>query len=383
MNTLPLGDISLEVFLRDYWQKKPLLIRNAFPDFVPPVSAEELAGLALEEEIESRLITQSDDGADWQLQHGPFEEEIFSTLPEKNWTLLVQSVDHWLPEAAEFVSQFNFIPSWRLDDLMISYAADGGGVGPHYDNYDVFLVQASGTRRWEVGGIYGEDSPRRPDTPVMILPEWQPEESWDLNPGDMLYLPPRVGHNGYGVGDDCMTYSIGFRAPSHQEIFEGLANQVTALSKAEDRYSDPGLKAQSNPGEITPAAIQQVTEILNSYLNHPGELAKWFGQLMTEPKNPEQNIDQNIEMTPDQIRDFLKNQVPISRTEGSRLAFHQRDGNMVLFYDGEVHNCSDPQHELAQQLCGELYLEQIEPTEENIKLLGILLKQGSIYFLDD
>jgi 50S ribosomal protein L16 3-hydroxylase len=110
VNTLPLGDISLEVFLRDYWQKKPLLIRNAFPDFVPPVSAEELAGLALEEEIESRLITQSDDGADWQLQHGPFEEEIFSTLPEKNWTLLVQSVDHWLPEAAEFVSQFNFIP---------------------------------------------------------------------------------------------------------------------------------------------------------------------------------------------------------------------------------------------------------------------------------
>lgn len=383
MNTLPLGDISLEVFLRDYWQKKPLLIRNAFPDFIPPVSAEELAGLALEEEIESRLIIQSDDGADWQLQHGPFEEEIFSTLPEKNWTLLVQSVDHWLPEAAEFVSQFNFIPSWRLDDLMISYAADGGGVGPHYDNYDVFLVQASGTRRWEVGGIYGEDSPRRPDTPVMILPEWQPEESWDLNPGDMLYLPPRVGHNGFGVGDDCMTYSIGFRAPSHQEIFEGLANHIATLSKAEDRYSDPDLTAQPNPGEITPAAVQQVSEILNSYLNQPGALSRWFGQLMTEPKNPEQNVDQNIEMRSDEIKDLLTDQVPLSRTEGSRLAFHQEDGNMVLFYDGEVHNCSEAQHELAQQLCGELYLEQVEPTEENIQLLSILLNQGSIYFLEE
>ncbi|MGB0205831.1 MAG: JmjC domain-containing protein [Neptuniibacter sp.] len=383
MKSWPLGDISLEVFLRDYWQKKPLLIRNAFPNFEPPVSAEELAGLALEEEIESRLIIQSDDGTDWQLKHGPFTEELFTTLPEKNWTLLVQSVDHWMPEASEFVSQFNFIPSWRLDDLMISYAADGGGVGPHYDNYDVFLVQASGTRRWEVGGIFGEDSPRRSDTPVMILPEWQPEESWDLQPGDMLYLPPRVGHNGYGVGEDCMTYSIGFRAPSHLEIFEGLATHVATQAKSEDRYSDPELVTQSNSGQITDDALNKVREILNSYLDQPELLAKWFGQFMTEPKNPEHSLSQETEVEIDQISALIAEGQPVCRTEGSRFAFHQLEGKLLLFYDGEVITCSEGQAELAQLLCSELYIEMVEPSPENIQLLATLLEQGSIYFPED
>ncbi|MGH1462627.1 MAG: cupin domain-containing protein [Neptuniibacter sp.] len=383
MNTLPLGDISLEVFLRDYWQKKPLLIKNAFPDFVPPVSAEELAGLALEEEIESRLIIQSDNGADWQLQHGPFEEDIFSTLPEKNWTLLVQSVDHWIPEAAEFVSHFNFIPSWRLDDLMISYAADGGGVGPHYDNYDVFLLQASGTRRWEVGGLFGEDSPRRPDTPVMILPEWQPEETWDLEPGDMLYLPPRVGHNGYGIGQDCMTYSVGFRAPSHQEIFDGLATHIESVSKAEDRYSDPELKTQSNPGEITEESLDQVRQILDSYIKRPELLANWFGKWMTEPKNPDHALNLSSDVSAPEIQDLLKAEVPISRTEGSRFAFHRIENQLLLFVDGERITCSKNQEALAQNLCSDLVQTNISPSAANLELLELLLKKGAIYFSEE
>ena len=211
MNAWPLGELSLEVFLAEYWQKKPLLIRNAFPSMSVPIEADELAGLACEAFVESRLIIQDAVSDKWELTHGPFTEKTFQSLPEKHWTLLVQAVDHWVPAAAEFLTQFHFIPSWRIDDLMISYSADGGGVGPHYDNYDVFLVQAQGRRQWEVGGSYDAEAPRRPDTPVMILSDWEPQQQWILESGDMLYVPPRVGHNGIAVGNDCMTCSVGFR----------------------------------------------------------------------------------------------------------------------------------------------------------------------------
>ena len=195
IDSYPLGDITPEQFLSEYWQKKPLLIRNAFPDFEPPVSADELAGLACEADVESRLIIQNPSNDEWSLENGPFDEERFASLPKTHWTLLVQAVDHWVPEAKALLDQFRFIPSWRIDDLMISYAPKGGGVGPHFDNYDVFLLQAEGQRRWEVGGQYHEGSPRRNDAPVMILPEWDAEESFILNPGDMLYVPPQQLHH--------------------------------------------------------------------------------------------------------------------------------------------------------------------------------------------
>ena len=213
-----LGDISIETFIAEYWHKKPLLIRQAFPDFEAPVTPDELAGLACESKVESRLLIENPDSGDWQLKHGPFEESLFSELPKEHWTLLVQGVDHWVPEAADFIEQFRFIPSWRLDDLMISYAAKGGGVGPHYDNYDVFLLQVGGQRRWEVGGLHDQDREFLPGKPVRILSHWEPEQSWVLNPGDMLYLPPRVGHNGVAVSDDCVTYSVGYRAPQNGDM---------------------------------------------------------------------------------------------------------------------------------------------------------------------
>jgi 50S ribosomal protein L16 3-hydroxylase len=380
--TSPFGDISIETFLSEYWQKKPLLIRNAFPGFEPPLSADELAGMALEEEVESRLIVQSADGEDWQLKNGPLDEDTFADLPDSHWTLLVQAVDHWLPEASEIVEQFRFAPNWRLDDLMISYATDGGGVGPHYDNYDVFLIQASGTRRWEVGGIYGEDSPKRPDVPVMILPEWEPEQSWELQPGDMLYLPPRVGHNGYAIGDDCMTLSVGFRAPSHQEIFEGFTNYLDNITCAEDRYADPDLSLQSNPGEITDAAIQRVQTILRDYIDNPELISHWFGQFMTEAKYPDLAGEQSIELDEGEIANLLQSGVPLCRNEGSRFAYHQNDSVFILFVDGKGCACSDGQIDLAKQLCASPYHTDIAITDENLALLKALLLQGSLYFLD-
>ncbi|WP_415905815.1 cupin domain-containing protein [Neptuniibacter sp. QD48_55] len=379
----PFGDISVETFLAEYWQKKPLLIRNAFPNFEPPVTADELAGMALEEDVESRLITQSPDGKDWSLTHGPLQEDTFADLPDSHWTLLVQSVDHWIPEANELLEHFRFVPNWRLDDLMISYAADGGGVGPHYDNYDVFLIQASGTRRWEVGGIYGEDSPRRPDVPVMILPEWEPEHVWDLQPGDMLYVPPRVGHNGFAIGDDCMTYSVGFRAPSHQEMMSGFTDYLSDITKAEDRYSDSDLALQANPGEITDQALERVKSALKEYIDSPELLTHWFGQFMTEPKNPEHGADQVCEMDEEEIAELLEAAIPLCRSEGSRFAFNRLDDHFILFVDGKGCACSEGQVTLAESLCANLYHEQIEPTEENLQLLKALLLQGSVYFLDE
>ena len=179
-----LGDISAEEFLADYWQKKPLLIRNAIPNFEPPVDGDELAGMALEQEVESRLVV----GADWQLEHGPFTEERFQTLPSTDWTLLVQAVDLWVPEVAELLHEFNFLPPWRLDDIMVSYAEAGGSVGPHFDYYDVFLLQGAGQRRWQIGQRCDNDTPLATGTDLKIIADFKATNEWVLNTGDMLWV---------------------------------------------------------------------------------------------------------------------------------------------------------------------------------------------------
>ena len=220
-----LGDISIEQFLAEYWQKKPVLIRNAFPGFESPVDPDEIAGLALEEDIESRIIVEDGEEHKWQLLNGPFEESIFSELPKEKWTLLVQGVDQWVPEIADIISLFNFIPSWRRDDLMVSFAPKGGSVGPHYDNYDVFLIQATGQRKWQVGPKYNHESSTVEDTPLRILSDMKVEEEWTVNPGDVLYIPPLYGHNGVAE-NDCMTFSVGFRAPSEADILRSYTDYV-------------------------------------------------------------------------------------------------------------------------------------------------------------
>lgn len=379
MTEIHWGDLSAELFLRDYWQKKPLLIRNAFPAFEPCISADELAGLACEEDVESRLIETDPATGDWSLEHGPFGEERFASLGNKPWTLLVQAVDHWVPEVTPLMQAFDFIPQWRRDDLMISYASDGGGVGPHYDNYDVFLLQAEGVRRWEYGGLYGEGSPRREDTPVMILPEWQAEHSFDLNPGDMLYLPPRVGHNGVGVGDGCMTWSIGFRAPSHSEILQGLTQSICDSLSSDLRYEDPDLALPNHPGEIDTQAIDRVQQIIQQHLNNPDQLARWFGQSMTEPKYPE--LAGNDEpYSRDELHEALDQGAELLANEGSRFAFTGNDEQGVtLFADGHAFDLYAPAAiRFARQLCARDVLS-IQADEALETLILQLLNQGSLY----
>lgn len=382
MNTLPLGDVSLETFLAEYWQKKPLLIRQALPNVKPPIGADELAGLACEEEVESRLIIHDAEADHWELTHGPFVDATFSELPAMHWTLLVQAVDHWVPAAADFLAQFYFIPSWRVDDLMISYSGDQGGVGPHYDNYDVFLVQVSGRRQWEVGGLYDESSPCRPDTPVKILTEWEPEQRWILEPGDLLYVPPRVGHRGVAVGEDCMTCSVGFRAPSHRDILLDFPEYIGETLSEEVRYADPDLVLQTNPGEIRVEAVNNVQKILRQYVDDQDSLAQWFGRYMTSPKYAEDEPVQEAYVLED-VQTHVASGGTLIKNEGSRFAFQQLGKDLWLFVDGRQYTCSQAMTELVKTLCANRTFRKIlGQSEEQDSLILNLLNQGSLYLSD-
>jgi 50S ribosomal protein L16 3-hydroxylase len=290
MSSFPvLGDISAEQFLAEYWQQKPLLIRNAIPNFQPPVDSNELAGLSLEPEVESRLVV----GKDWKIEHGPFDEQRFQNLPEKDWTLLVQAVDLWVPEVAELLNHFGFLPPWRIDDIMVSYAADGGNVGPHFDNYDVFLLQGHGQRQWSVGGLCDEKSALLPHANLRILADEQFTEKWTLNPGDMLYLPPKYSHHGVALGE-CTTYSIGFRAPTVTEMLDDLTTELISKGDSNDVLKDPLLTPEMATQPISSEYLEQIRALLNKTLDDDELLLNWFAQFMTQPKYPE-HVDETGE----------------------------------------------------------------------------------------
>ncbi|HSH54309.1 MAG TPA: cupin domain-containing protein [Methylotenera sp.] len=283
-----LGGLTPAQFLAEYWQKKPLLIKNAIPDFTGLLSPEDLAGLACEDEVQSRIVQQK--GEKWTLKNGPFDERDFSKLPNKDWTLLVQSVNHYLPEATELLQQFDFIPHARLDDLMVSYAPDGGGVGPHFDSYDVFLLQGQGKRLWRISEQ--SDLSLVDGAPLRILKNFETEQEWLLEAGDMLYLPPQLAHWGIAVSDgtqDCMTYSIGFRAPKHRELaseFLGFMQDKLSQEKLvlTGIYQDSDLTLSSHPAEISKDMVHKVGEILNKIQWSESDVAQFLGTYLSEPK---------------------------------------------------------------------------------------------------
>jgi 50S ribosomal protein L16 3-hydroxylase len=275
-----LGGLSQAQFMRRHWQKKPLLIRDAFPGFQPLLSRQQLFTMASDEAVESRLIVHKPKG--WALKHGPFGPRAFPPLKQPRWSLLVQGVDLHVNAAHELLQRFRFVPDARLDDLMISWASDGGGVGPHFDSYDVFLLQASGQRLWRIGRQ--KDLSLEQGVPLKILRHFEPEEEHLLNPGDMLYLPPRWAHDGIAVGGDCMTYSAGFRVPQRG----GLAGEL--LQRMADEYDDATLyRDPDQPATATPAAMPASLEAfavdgLQRLLADRASLACALGEVMTEPK---------------------------------------------------------------------------------------------------
>lgn len=352
--TLPiLGGISAEQFLAEYWQKKPLLIKNAIPDFQGLLTPDELAGLACEEEVQSRIVEQIQ--GSWHVSHGPFTEADFSRLPEQpspehRWTLLVQSVNHFIPEANDLLQQFNFIPHARLDDLMVSYAPDGGGVGPHFDSYDVFLLQGQGQRLWRISAQ--TDLTLVENAPLRILKNFDTSQEWLLSAGDMLYLPPHLAHWGIAVSDgdeDCMTYSIGFRAPKHKELAtEFLAYLQDKLQQDEnampDIYQDADLTLQAHAAEISSSMINKVANTLNQIQWSEGMVADFLGRYLSEPK-PDVLFEPNRKVSLAQFhKKILQHGIRLDLK--SQMLFCAE----TFYLNGEAFIATAPQVALMQQL---------------------------------
>ena len=384
VTTLP-GGMSADEFLRDYWQKKPLLIRQAFPDFECPLSADELAGLSLEEEIESRIVLEHG-ATPWELRRGPFTEQDFSSLPARDWTLLVQAVDQFIPEAAELLRDFRFLSSWRVDDLMVSYAAPGGSVGPHFDNYDVFLLQVQGHRRWKIGQLCNTDSPLLAHPDLRILSDFEQQQEWVLAPGDMLYLPPRMAH--YGIAEDeCMTWSVGFRAPSHAEILTHFTDFLSQYQSDEQRYSDAGMLRPADPAQIDEQTVERLQQLILDAVQDREALGTWFGRFMTDPRYPE--LIQPQPDTADQLASALEAGYGLVRNPSARLAWRQEQDNyLMLFASGE--HCVLPTRLLAlvQLLCNQDYLgaEVLLPwcrDADARELLEQLLSKGDLLLEED
>lgn len=379
---MQLAHFDSEAFLRDNWQKKPLLIRNPWAAWSNPLDPDELAGLACESGVESRLVTQAPTG--WNLEHGPLPESRFGRLGRQPWTLLVQAVDHHVPEVAALLEAFRFIPNWRVDDVMVSYAVDGGGVGAHFDQYDVFLVQGLGQRRWQIGGTCDSATELLPHDDLRLLANFEPLEEWVLEPGDILYVPPRVAHNGVAVGEDCMTYSVGFRAPSRSELLAQWTTHLLADLHDDDRYADPALVRQKNPGELTEEVLTRLHLLTIEGMLDREAFGRWFGEYTTAPKNPEIDWRPEQPTTAEQVGRMVKRKVPLSRNPASRFAFVRRGkGALWLFVDGERFDCDKHTAKLAQDLCArhEIALPPaLAQTSPAIDLLVDLVNRGSVAF---
>jgi 50S ribosomal protein L16 3-hydroxylase len=370
-----LGDLSAEEFLDSYWQQRPLLIRQAFPDFIPELNEDDIAGLACDELAESRLVSGSYPEHNWALRYGPFGEKDFSSLADENWTLLVQDVEKHYPPLQSLLSSFSFLPSWRIDDLMISVAAPGGSVGPHVDQYDVFLLQASGRRKWQIARSF--DPGLLPDCELNVLQSFEPEQEWLLEPGDLLYLPPGVAHHGVAM-DQGMTWSIGMRAPSSADLLQGLGEWLAANHDEGERYCDRGCSSMPNKGEINAVAMDGFRQLIGKAAEDESGFQTFIGSFLSryrlahEPAPAEQEID------PPALRQALSAGAQLRHNPWTRLLWLTADGGAILFAAGDDFRCSA---ELAQLFCNDpvvFNMEQRLPSQA-MELACELLNEGHLY----
>ncbi|MDC9725160.1 MAG: cupin domain-containing protein [Gammaproteobacteria bacterium] len=335
--------LSQQEFLEHYWQKKPLLIRQAFTDFESPISPDDLAGLACEPEIESRLIEENGQEGAWQVTNGPLSEDDFARLPATHWTMLVQDVDKHLPELQYLLDPFRFIPDWRRDDLMISYAPEHGTVGPHTDGYDVFLLQAMGTRRWQIGDKPIHDAELLEGLNLQILAEFNSDKEWILEPGDILYLPPHFAHHGVALNDG-MTFSFGFRAPSRTDLLDSVVNSLLEHDMGKSRYTDPDLVLSEHGSEINSDAITRLKQLLHQSIDEAEPiLASALGKFVTDTKSSLANIAQESLAdlpTIDEITRQFDSGDSLSRNLYYRFAWAKNEHGGQLFMAGETY-CLD------------------------------------------
>jgi 50S ribosomal protein L16 3-hydroxylase len=336
-------------FLRRYWQKRPLLVRQALPGFRSPIAPEDLAGLACEELAHARLVTHQPRTDRWTLRSGPLAESDFSTLKKSHWTLLVQDVDKWDDSVAALLDHFDFIPDWRLDDIMISYAVDQGSVGPHVDNYDVFLLQGMGKRRWLISDDPTAPQDFRNDSDLKLLKQFTPTHDWVLEPGDMLYLPPGFAHHGIAQGP-CMTYSIGLRAPSAAEMLLDFAETLAEQLTEDRRFADPDLTPPAHGAEIDANALARVEQALAiAGKASPAQRRQWFGTFITRYRAAQTPAPRPRKITLAALRAALLKSKPVRRNPWTRLAYARDDrSGAELYAAGNTYTCGI---KLAQFLC--------------------------------
>ncbi len=378
--TMPELNLDRERFLAQYWQREPLLIRAALQNFQPPCDANQLAGLAMEAEVESRIVEWREQ--QWLLHHGPFTTDDFKR--DEPWTLLVQAVDHYLPEVAALRHLVNFIPQWRVDDVMVSYAVDGGSVGPHFDNYDVFLLQGEGQRLWQLGEKCDSTTALQPHQDLKLLSDFKPRQEFLLQTGDMLYVPPGVAHWGIARGD-CTTFSIGFRAPRISDMVSRWIDSLLEKIEPDTFYADAGLTAVTRPGEIRACDMQRMISQLQAAVDHQSEQqthSHWLGELVTEPRYETGPDD---EATLSQARQALHAGTGcLYLAAAAKLAWQQNTDCVAIFANGESRTFPESVLAAVLQLCANWHLDRAEvqalcQLDQGDALLDYLLDSGCVY----
>jgi 50S ribosomal protein L16 3-hydroxylase len=341
------GSVSPGQFLEVYWQRAPLLFEAALPGYASPITPDELAGLACEEEVESRIVL-GHVGSRFRLEHGPFDEERFERLPKRDWTLLVQDVDKHVPDVARLLERFRALPDWRIDDIMVSFAAPGGSVGPHTDQYDVFLLQAQGRRRWQLSERFSPEL--RSDCDLKVLAQFEPERELIAAPGDILYLPPNVAHFGVAL-DEALTFSIGFRAPDQRELAAALARELAADAGQSRRFSDAGRGPALDPTELAPADLERLRALVRSGLEpSDAELDAFIGRYLTRAKP---NLEMVGETTPEvDVKRRLTQGGRLRRRHGSRWAWLRQAGELCVFAEGHETRLGERQRAWLAPLLG-------------------------------
>ncbi len=368
-------DLDWNEFLQRYWQKRPVIIKRAFSGFIDPLSPDELAGLAMENEVDSRLVSH-DDGR-WQVSHGPFES--FDHLGETNWSLLVQAVDHWHEPSAALLRPFRRLPDWRIDDLMISFSVPGGGVGSHFDQYDVFIIQGAGRRHWRVG----DKTPLKQHSPHPDLLQVEPFESIideEMEPGDVLYIPPGFPHEGYAL-ENALNYSVGFRAPSSRELVSGFADYVLAQELGSYRYTDPDIQLREDPALVQPAEVAALRNMMLDLVNQPTEFNNWFGEFISQSRHELDLAPPEPPYQAGEIYDLLQQGEVLHRAGGLRVL---KVGD-TCFVNGEKMVTS--QHQAASvmashhQVNSDLLGEALDDPSF-LALLAALINSGYWYFIN-
>ncbi len=355
-----LGETSVETFLEEYWQKKPLLIRNAFANMPSLITADELAGLACEEHVNARLVIEQHGDKSWQVEFGPFEEERFSELPDSHWSLLVSDVEKHVPETRSLVDAFRFIPDWRIDDLMVSYAPTGGSVGAHTDAYDVFLLQLSGQRLWKISEHFTDDI--LSGTDLCILKNFTAEQEWLLNPGDMLYLPPNIAHHGIAQGSKdaqgneahCMTASIGFRAPSLKTITSDYIQYLNDNVHSTSRYRDTKPVLPEHHAQISEETVTHFIDYLKQGLTLEREQVKrWLGQYCSDNKAFEETIEPQAAINFELLSRIASQEILI-QSPYSHFLFSHSAQQSLLFVDACSYEVSEA---FAELICDERQID--------------------------